>query len=202
MHTLFSTYSPADVTDLIAAYPLALLVSEGRHGFASTPLPMLADTDDAGRLVSLTGHMACSNPQLEELRRAPQCCFLFQGPHGYISPRFVPDRNWGPTWNYALVRVHAELEFQPDRNDEALERLVDRLETGHSDAWSIDELGERYTRMRNHIVAFEARVQAVDARFKLGQDERPEVLASILEKVDNPELVAWMRRMNRHRMAG
>ncbi|HKX57054.1 MAG TPA: FMN-binding negative transcriptional regulator, partial [Xanthomonadales bacterium] len=158
------------------------------------------DCDADGRLVRLVGHMARSNPQFEEVRKAPRCCFLFQGPHGYISPRFVPDRNWGPTWNYALVRVYTELEFRPDMNDVALARLVEKLETGQANAWAIDELGERYTQLRQHIIAFEARVLSVDARFKLGQDERPEVLASILEKADNPQLVAWMRRMNRHRL--
>lgn len=199
MSKLFSNYTNADITDLIAAYPLALLVTDGPGGFAATPLPMLAETDDKGQLTKLLGHMALSNPQLDELRASARCYFLFQGPNSYISPRFVPNRNWGPTWNYALVKVEARLELRPDLNDLALSRLVAYLEEGQPDAWSIGELGERYGQLSRHIVAFEAHVQSVDGRFKLGQDEKPEVYRSILEKVDNPPLVDWMQRLNRHR---
>lgn len=202
MNSVFSRYTDADVVDLIADYPLALLVSDGPQDFAARPLPMLADTDESGRLVRLVGHMARSNPQMEVLRATPRCCFLFQGPHGYISPRFVPDRNWGPTWNYALLRVYADIVWRPDLTDAALERLVTKMESGQPNAWSAGELGDRYAQLAQHVEAFEAHVVHVDPRFKLGQDERLEVLQSILQKADNPELVAWMRRMNRHRLPG
>ncbi len=194
--SLFDTYSHNDITDLIAAYPLAVLISEGAREFASTPLPMLADTDDEGRLINLVGHMALSNPQVEALRVKPRCCFLFQGPNGYISPRYVPDRDWAPTWNYALVRVHAELEFHPDKNDAALKRLVAYMEAGHKNAWSVEEMGERYEKLSHHVIAFDARVTSIDARFKLGQDERRNVFDSILNHLDQPDLVDWMRRFD------
>jgi len=189
-------YSDADVVSLITAYPLALLVSCGPGGFAATPLPMLADTDGKGRLVRLVGHMALANPQVTELHEAPRAWFLFQGPQGYISPRLLPDRNWAPTWNYALVRVTADVRFRPDLNDTALRRLVAVMEAGQPGAWSVEELGERYPRMAQRIVAFDADVVSVDATFKLGQDERPQNFQSILDGLENAELAEWMRRFN------
>ena len=48
--------------------------------------------------------------------------------------------------------------------------------------------------------AFEAHVRRLDHKFKLGQDERPEVFTQILAHNEDPELVRWMRRMNPERV--
>lgn len=192
----FKQWTDKDIVDLIEAYPLALVVTATDGQFRMTPLPMLADTDADGRLVRLVGHMALSNEHTAVLRSHPRAQFLFLGPHGYVSPRLLDDRSWGPTWNYAVVRVEADVEFRPDQLDEALQRLVRRLETGHSDAWSVDELGDRYEPMSLRIVAFDAEVRAVDATFKLGQDEQPDVFRQIVAGLESPDLRAWMQRFS------
>jgi transcriptional regulator len=192
----FKQWTDKDIVDLIEAYPLALVVTATDGQFRMTPLPMLADTDADGRLVRLVGHMALSNEHTAVLRSLPRAQFLFLGPHGYVSPRLLDDRSWGPTWNYAVVRVEADVEFRPDQLDEALQRLVRRLETGHSDAWSVDELGDRYEPMSRRIVAFDAEVRAVDATFKLGQDEQPDVFRQIVAGLESPDLRAWMQRFS------
>jgi transcriptional regulator len=194
MSPIFNRWSNADLLDLINAYPLATMVSAGAGGFAATPLPMLPDVDEAGRLVRLVGHMSLANEQVGILRADPRAYFLFQGPQGYVSPRLVPDRTWAPTWNYILLRVTADVTFRPDQNDTALRRLVAKMEAGHAAAWSVEEMGERYARIAAHITAFHADVTSVKATFKLSQDEKPAMFASMLEGLEQPELVHWMHR--------
>ena len=194
MATIFNRWSNADLLDLITAYPLAIMVSAGTGGFAATPLPMLPDVDEEGRLVRLVGHMSLANEQVGILRANPCAYFLFQGPQAYVSPRLVPDKTWAPTWNYILVRVTAKVTFRPEQNDAALRRLVAKMEAGHADAWSIEEMGERYARIAGHITAFDADVTSVKATFKLSQDEKPAMFESMLAGLDQPELLHWMRR--------
>jgi len=194
MAKIHNRWSNADVIDLISEYPLAVMVSHGEQGFASTPLPMLPETDENGRLIRLLGHMSLANRQLDDLRARGDACFLFQGPHGYVSPTLVPDRSWAPTWNYALVRVNAVVRIRPDQNDRALRQLVAAMEAGKEDAWAVDELGERYERLSRHITAFDAEVTSVEATFKLGQEEKPVMFESMLAGLNNPDLERWMRR--------
>lgn len=196
MNDRFKQWTDKDVVDLIEAFPLALVVSASGSEFRMTPLPMLAETDADGRLVRLVGHMARRNPQTALLQAHPRAHFLFQGPHGYVSPRLLEDRSWGPTWNYAVARVEADVVFRPDGLDAALRRLVAKLEAGRPDAWSIAELGERYAPMARRIIAFDAEVRAVDATFKLGQDEKPDVFRQLVAGLESAELRAWMRRFS------
>jgi len=192
----FDAVTPADLTDLIAAYPLAWVVSQAADGPAATPLPLMARVDAEGRIDRLIGHFARSNPQVELLRVSPRALILFQGPHGYMSPSWVSEPSWAPTWNYAVIRIEADVHFIPELTDVALEELVHQMEAQQPHAWSISELGDRYATLRTRIVAFEAHVRRMDPRFKLGQDERPAILGDLLSHCEDPALGHWMRRMN------
>jgi len=192
----FSTWTDNDVADLIAAYPLAWIVSSGPVGFHATPLPLLADLDGEGRLVSLTGHMARSNPQVAALEQDARALALFMGPHGYISPSWMSDRTQAPTWNYAVLRIEVRIRFGAVTVDEALGRLSSAMEAHRSEGWSHDEMGERFRRLSRGVMTFRADVERLDGRFKLGQDERDDVYADILAGLAPGDLADWMRRFN------
>ena len=195
----FDRWTDRDLADLVAAYPLAWVVS-AQPQFQATPLPVLLETDDEGRPQSLLGHFAKRNPQVEAIRSNPRTLFLFSGPQGYISPELVTTtRDWAPTWNYATARILADVEFDEKLNDEALQTLVQTMERDRQDPWRIAELGERYEGMKRAIIAFRARIVSVDARFKLGQDERDEVFDSIVRRLGETELAEWMLRFNAER---
>lgn len=198
----FEDWSNADLAALIAAHPLAWVVSRTTR-FRATPLPILLERDEAGAPISLLGHFARSNPQVEALAADPAALFLFTGPHGYISPSMAGRRDWGPTWNYAAARIEAEIELEPDLNDEAVARLVHHMERDRSLKWTASELGDRYALLVHHIVAFRARITRIDARFKLGQDESDDDFMNIVASLGDGELSSWMRRMDRrHAEAG
>lgn len=183
----FSPGSAHDVVALIAEHPLAWVVS---RDFDATPLPLLTECDNEGRLVSLFGHCARRNPQVAVLERDPTVLILFSGPEGYVSPTLVSNSQWGATWNYAAVRIVADLQFVPVETDASVRRLAEHLEP--DSAWRVDAMGKRYDLLIEHIVAFRATVRSCEATFKLGQDETEETFAEIVRNHANKDLVRAM----------
>jgi transcriptional regulator len=80
--------------------------------------------------------------------------------------------------------------------DEAIEKLVRHMERGRPQPWSSREMGERYHQLKERVIGFRSTIVRIEGRFKLGQDEHPEVLSSILKHLDGGELASWMRRYN------
>jgi transcriptional regulator len=192
----FEPRSAADLLRLVEEYPLAWVVSHGGAGFGATPLPLLAETDGNGQISTLIGHFALSNPQVGQLRAAPRARVLFSGPHGYISPELVSQPGWAPTWNYSTAQFDVDIEFRPEENAMALERLVTRMERDRRAPWTIVRMGQRYATMVGKIIAFRAHVRGSSARFKLGQDETPATLSEILTGLKDVALVRWMKEFN------
>ena len=198
--SLFERYHAQDIVDLIASYPLAWVVAADGDAHHASLLPLLSERDADGHVVSLLGHLARTNALFDELRRAPKALILFTGPHGYISPASVSDRCWAPTWNYAQVRIEADIHFDEQGIDSALETLVDAMERGRENPWRIAEMGARYAGMAGAVIAFRATIGRLEGRFKLGQDEKPATLAEILARRPDDDLSHWMRRFNRARL--
>lgn len=199
MTALFEKYGPDDITDLIREYPLAWVIARDGDPHHASLLPLLAECDGDGQVVSLLGHMARYNPLYGQLSKTRSALILFQGPQAYISPELVPDRNWAPTWNFAQLRIDATVHFEPAAGEEALKALTTAMEAGRPDPWCIDELGDRFADMERRIIAFRAQVRHIAGRFKLGQDERPATLQAIVNNHPDAALRRWMRRFNRGR---
>jgi transcriptional regulator len=126
----------------------------------------------------------------------PRAAILFKGPDAYVSPEHAGRRNWGPTWNYAQLKIGAEIMFDPAFTETSLQVLLEAVETGRPQPWNADALGARYETMLAQIIGFRARVTSLSGRFKLGQDEAPETLQSILGSLPDAATTAWMRRFN------
>lgn len=196
MTSPFERFTADDVQALIAAYPLAWVTP--RHGPASAAclLPLLGEYAADGTLATLLGHAPRRFQLIAAAAADRQVTVLFAGPQGYVSPEHAGRRDWGPTWNFAQLAIEGELELLPDVTGESIDRLVERMEAGRPEPWQAQELGDRYPGMLAQVVGFRIAVTSLTGRFKLGQDERPEVLQSILASHPDRELVAWMRRMN------
>lgn len=200
MTALFTQYGNEDVRHLVAQYPLAWVLSEGAPITTATMLPMLGHYDEDGRLTGLLGHMSRRRPLYELLSAKPQAQFLFTGPQGYVSPEHSGRRNWGPTWNYAALRIEAEVRFDEALTETAVARLVETCEAGRKEPWRAPELGERYDAMLGAIIGFEARVTTIDATFKLAQDEDDAVLRQLVEAHPDEAMRSWVRALNRDRL--
>ncbi len=200
MTASFTQYGNEDVRRLVSQYPLAWLLSEGAPIGTATMLPMLGQYDEDGRLTGLLGHMARRRPLYDLLSAKPQAQFLFTGPQGYVSPEYSGRRDWGPTWNYAALRIEAEVRFDEALTETAVARLVETCEAGRKAPWRPPELGERYDAMLGAIIGFEAHVTAVDATFKLAQDEDDAVLRQLVEAHPDEGMRNWIRALNRDRL--
>ena len=191
--SLFLPRDPSDVAALVEAYPLCWVVSGEADRRYATPLPLLPERDGEGRVVSLFGHIARSNPQQKALEKESHATILCMGPQGYISPRLVSNPTWGPTWNYAVSRFETEIRFVPHENDDALHRLATALEGTGPDSWTPARMGRRYEQLKPRIIAFRATVLETHAKFKLGQDENDVVFKDIVEGLADQALAEWMR---------
>jgi transcriptional regulator len=193
---LFERFTDADVRALIEAYPLAWVCAGSGSDIEASMLPLVGVYDDAGRLTELIGHLMVNNPLHASLAADPRATLLFHGPHAYISPEHAGRRNWGPTWNYAKLKIGAEIHFDAGFTGESLDVLIAAMETGRPNPWQASELGERYAAMLPRIIGFRATVTSLTGKFKLGQDEAPEVLQSILATLPDEATKDWMRRFN------
>jgi hypothetical protein len=121
---------------------------------------------------------------------------LFMGPQGYITPEWISQPQWAPTWNYATVQFDVDIEFRPEDNGDALQRLVRKMEAGRRAPWTVEQMGERYESMVGRIVAFRAHVRARTGRFKLGQDESRKSFSEIVAHMEDEALRSWMTEFN------
>jgi len=198
---LFAPKSDEQVLRLVLAHPLAWVVAAGSGDFHATPLPLRPRVGSDGRIEALEGHMARSNPLRAALEREPRALVLFMGPQGYISPSWMSNRTWAPTWNYAVVQFLVTVVFDemPARLDAHLHDLVEAMERGRPGAWHPSEMGARYAAIKHAIVPFEAKVLEQRAKFKLGQDERDTIFSEMTAALGQhgpADLLAWMRELN------
>ena len=205
--TLYAARSQDDLIALLAAQPLAWLVSAGGDDAASTPLPLRAGFDATGRLVALLGHAARRNPHVARLQRDPEAQVLVMGPHAYVSPSWLDDRTQAPTWNYACATFQVRVSLLTDAHDidAELDALVTQMEAGRDKAWRMSEMGERQARLAQGVIALQADIVSVQATFKLGQDERRHDFDQIvqgLQRDGEGRVADWMRAFDARDTAG
>lgn len=181
-----------DVARLIAACPLAWIVAAGAPG-AATPMPLLLECGEDGAPHSLLGHLPRAHPLVTAFLAQPRGVFLFQGPHGYITPEYLSDKDWAPTWNFAVVVIEAEVAIDAALTDEALRRLVTHMERDRAEPWSVEAMGARYATLRDRVIGFRATITSCRPRFKLGQDESDKAFAEIVAGLGDRPLARWMR---------
>lgn len=186
MTSLYDPRDTADIRQLIANHPLAWLISGDFH---ASPLPLIAETDDSGKVVALFGHCALRNALVGDFRANPRGLILFNGPSGYVPTTLLSKPDWAPTWNYAVLRFVVEVEFVGEETRDAIEQLVAKMEDG---AWSTASLGPRYDKMLDQIIAFRAHVRSAEHSFKLGQDESAQGFAEIVAGHRDRTLAKWM----------
>jgi len=204
MTDTFASQSPADLADLVHGQPLAWVVSGTGDQLHTSVLPVQLVCDEAGQPQQLLGHFSRGNPQWQALAASPRASVLLLGPQHYVSPSWFRDRTRAPTWNYAFARFDVEVAIcdTPEDADALLRGLALDMESARPAPWQPDEMGARYGQLSRGVVGFRARVLRVQSRFKLGQDERDDVFADILQGLDiggQAELAGWMRRFGGNR---
>lgn len=197
--TLFERFDNSDVRALIDGFPLAWVCGGPASAIEASQLPLIGIYDDDGNLVELIGHLMRSNPLYAALTQDARAAIMFNGPNAYVSPEHAGRRDWAPTWNYAQLRIGADVVFDEALTEYSLQVLIDAMESGRAAPWGVDELGDRYQGMLGRIIGFRATVTSVSGKFKMGQDETAETLHRILDTLPDADTAAWMRRFNKGR---
>jgi transcriptional regulator len=152
-----------------------------------THIPSILDRTQ-GRFGTLRGHISAQNPQKAALDGTHQAVLVFRGPQGYISPTWYATReSVVPTWNFGVV--HASGRPQPITDKvktyDLLATLIARNEkrVGSTKYDFAAQPREYVDRMMQGISPFEMEIQALEGKFKLGQErsegDRSGVLAHL-----------------------
>ena len=143
-----------------------------------------------GRFGTVLGHVSAQNPQRTTFDGTHTAVIAFRGPHGYISPSwYATQDSVVPTWNFGIVHVSGRPKAITDKNQahELLATLIRKNEravgsTGYNFAAQPDEY---VTRMMQGISPFTMEIEAIEGKFKLGQErstgDRQGVLAHLRE---------------------
>lgn len=155
---------------LAARFPFATLMTPTPDGPWLSHLVLLADPAQPGTLL---GHLAAANGHSEALQRYPSVA-LFQGEHGYVSPRWYHSAGGVPTWNYRVA--HAHCGMAETVAGEALTALLATLTQPFEGegGWHPGLLPDKaLVGMQRAIVGFRLPVFRWEGKEKLSQNRHP-----------------------------
>jgi transcriptional regulator len=173
------------LVDLIRNNPMALLVVNGSpaDGPFATHLPVIPDPQMTGEWsvdlsgATLLGHMNRANPHWAAIETGTVALLTFTGPHAYVSPTVYEKTPAAPTWNFTSVHVHGILE-KIDSIEETLDVVtstVESFEAAFGTSWDMSESIDYFRKIVPAVGAFRVTVSRAEGRFKLSQEQPPEI---------------------------
>ncbi|WP_040165350.1 FMN-binding negative transcriptional regulator [Microbacterium gorillae] len=204
----FAMTDVAELRRIIARHPWATLIGHGPDGVTASHYAILLDEDRDD--LTIVGHVGRPDEAILGLGEG-ELTVIFQGPHGYITPRWYGDTPNVPTWNFVAVHLSGVPEIlSPQENLVVLERLVDHFESAAPDPrgmWQPPNDPDFIDRLARGTVGFRLTPTRVTAKRKLSQNKPDEVVDTILAGLEgegpyaNVELAAEMRRSEATRRA-
>jgi transcriptional regulator len=139
-----------------------------------THIPSILDRTQ-GRFGTIRGHISAQNPQKAALDGTAPAIIVFRGPQGYISPTwYAAQTSVVPTWNFGVVHASGRPRPITDkaRAHDLLATLIARNEkrVGSTTYDFAAQPQEYVDRMMQGISPFEFEIQALEGKFKLGQE--------------------------------
>ncbi|MEQ1738978.1 MAG: FMN-binding negative transcriptional regulator [Methyloglobulus sp.] len=163
--------------ELIHDYPLATLVTMSANGLNANHIPihLNAMPEPYG---TLQGHVARSNPLLDDIDRENQSLAIFHGPNAYITPSWYETKKEHgkvvPTWNYVVVHVYGILQVvdNPEWLRTQLETLTDQNESQFSEPWAVADAPTEFTeKLLESIVGIEMKITKLLGKWKVSQNQ-------------------------------
>lgn len=150
-----------------------------------THIPSVLDRT-RGELGTVLGHISAQNPQKAAFDGSHTAVIVFRGPHGYISPSwYAKQESVVPTWNFGVVHVSGRPRLIADQNRayELLATLIRKHERAvGSTTYDFAAQPRAYVeRMMRGISPFEMTIEAIEGKFKLGQERSAADRAGVLE---------------------
>jgi transcriptional regulator len=170
----FEETRPEVLEALMAAHPLATLVTQGAEGLEANHVPLAARRTASGGLL-LEGHVARANTLWQQAGQ--DFLVVFQGPQTYVSPAwYASKKEHGkvvPTWNYAVVHAQGKLVAHDDPKwlQEFLSRLTQTHETKVGSDWKVTDAPEDFIeQLKKTIVGIEIPVTRIIGKWKVSQN--------------------------------
>ena len=102
---------------------------------------------------------------------------VFRGPQGYISPDwYASSDNVVPTWNFAVVHASGRPKAITgvDPTHTLLATLIRKFEKAAGTTYDFSKLPMEYVQqMMKGIAPFAMEIDALEGKFKLGQERKP-----------------------------
>jgi transcriptional regulator len=172
----FEESRPEQLQALIAAHPLAMLVTHGANGLDANHLPFELETQDGG-LGILHTHVARSNSVWQDVASGDEVLVVFRGADAYISPNWYPSTHEHhrqvPTWNYSVVHAYGRITVRDDERylRGLVGRLTKRHEASQPEPWKMGDSPQAFiNELLAAIVGLEIGITRLVGKFKLGQN--------------------------------
>jgi transcriptional regulator len=175
------------IHELIHDYPLATLVTMSESGLNANHIPMhlIAMPEPYG---TLRGHVARSNPLLEDINQENQSLAIFHGPNAYITPSWYETKKEHgkvvPTWNYVVVHVYGILQVvdNPAWLRAQLETLTNHNEAQFSEPWAVADAPVEFTeKLFESIVGIEMKITKLLGKWKVSQNQPMQNKISVIK---------------------
>jgi len=181
--------------DFMDDYPFVDLVTAAPE-IRITHIPVLLDRGVAP-YGAIYGHVSKNNPQHDAFDGRQRAVIIFRGPNSYISPSWYARPEAVPTWNFAVAHASGTLNAVTDKRAlrAFLAKLIDTFEKRYATASSYDfaKLPDNYVEgMLGGIVGFEMKIDALEGKFKLGQErsetDKSGILAHLRTAKQDPSI--------------
>ena len=163
--------------ELIRTRSLATLITLGSDGLNANHIPLhLSATHESFGV--LRGHVARSNPILNDMDSAIDALAIFHGPDAYISPSWYATKQQAgkvvPTWNYTVVHAYGKLRIIDDAVwvRAQLEALTAQNEAGLPHPWAVSDAPEDFTdKLIGAVVGIEMVITRLSGKWKVSQNQ-------------------------------
>jgi len=162
---------------LIHCHPLATVVTLADSGMNANHIPLFLREAPAP-FGTLIGHVARSNPILEDLKFENEILTIFHGVQNYVSPSWYPTKKETgkvvPTWNFAVVHAYGVLRIVDDPTwlRRQLEALTKQQEQKFTKPWAVDDAPEKYIQvLSSAIVGVEMVITKLIGKLKVSQNQ-------------------------------
>jgi transcriptional regulator len=162
--------------ELIAAHPLAAVITLGAGGIVASHIPLVHE-DDGSMYGVLRGHVARANGQWSDHQPSVDAVAIFSGPDRYVSPNELPGlREHGkvvPTWDYVVVHATGPLQIKHDAEWllAHLNAATDHNESGSDIPWHVDDAPPAFIeQLLGAIVGIEIPIRALAGKWKISDD--------------------------------
>jgi len=163
---------------LIAAHPLATLITSGSNGLIANLIPFTLHV--GGEHGILRAHLARGNKQLDALREGAEALVVFQGPECYVTPSWYPSKAENgkvvPTWNFAMVQVRGKPQVCDDANwvRAQIDEMTNNHENKREHPWKVSDAPDDFIAVQlKAIVGIDIPIGSIDGKWKVSQNRLP-----------------------------